>query len=136
MFYRIFVFSAEWIGYYIVTTFRHFQESKDSIMFENLFQFWACYLNQDFDMEFETWQDAVKQFIAENDVSTIRLTIEELNQLIDLNLSEEDLGRRILSLGCYYYAPGSGDGPSQKEWITLCRDELVRLNEMKVSKER
>jgi hypothetical protein len=44
--------------------------------------------------------------------------------LIDESLSEAELGRRLFSLLCNYYAPA--DGVSFSHWLELVRERLSR----------
>lgn len=65
----------------------------------------SAYLNQDFDLMFDTADDAIRTFAQQSAPYEVSLVMRDIQAILSMKLSEEDLRKLILQdLGsCYYY---------------------------------
>lgn len=74
--------------------------------FPTVRNFFSTYLNQDFDLIFGTADDAMRKFVELSDRDKVSMAAGEIQAIIDMKLSEEDLRKLIFDdLGSYYYYP-------------------------------
>lgn len=82
---------------------------------DGLWTLFAGYFHQDYDLEYEDWQSAVRDYRSGTTSSKITRTIEQLETLLD-NLKEEgELKRAIEEFGLGYY-PDIG-GLTYRDWL-------------------
>ncbi len=81
--------------------------------YPNLFQFFASYFHEDWDLDHSTADEVVDCFIYENPKNVVIQVLEELSELQISYPNEDDLKDRIFALGCYYIPHVTFN-----EWIT------------------
>ena len=89
----------------------------------------ACYLHQDFDLEYDgTVDGALAGFINEEEGSVVESFRQELNYLIDNPIDDwDDLFYKQWFIGYYYQS----EWPSALDWLRHLRDEINRLLSIK-----
>jgi RNase adaptor protein for sRNA GlmZ degradation len=90
-------------------------ECMNEVKYKNAFQFLAGYFHEDFSIEFNNPEMAVKKFIGENDAAARSEVIRELQDVLS-NYEGENLEKVILGLGCYY-SPKKHRNISMEEWL-------------------
>ena len=95
------------------------------IQLDALEQLLGCYLHQDWPDEFDSDASALQAMVAIEPRPQISAGIDEINHLLDAELSENDL-RLILNdqVGCHF-EPGSA-GLSYREWLAKVRATLLQ----------
>lgn len=87
---------------------------------ENMF---SAYLNQDFDLMFGTADEAIRAFVQHGTPAKVSLVISDVEKVLSMRLSEEDLQKLILQeLGSYYYFPA--EWASGELWLRHVLDIL------------
>lgn len=89
--------------------------------FQMLPAFVAGYLHQDWDTEYDDAADAVGDFASKEPPSTVDATVSELDALLSMELSDEELTRWLVENGCYYRPIAS-----TREWLWEVRDQLIQ----------
>ena len=73
-----------------------------------LLQLSGAYLNEDWTVDYATWQEAVDAFVVESPDEAPMLP-DEIAQVLDAYPTEQRLGAHMLEQG-FDYLPRSGDG--------------------------
>ncbi len=79
-----------------------YQNCTPSLKYPTLYQFFSCYFHQDWIDEFESPEVAVEAYINSETQETKSLACIELDTIIKSNSDEEELGRLLEKLGCFY----------------------------------
>jgi hypothetical protein len=90
----------------------------------DLFQFFGGYFHQDWALDYKSDEDAVKDFRTEASPDQIAAVIREIDELLSMGYSEEEL-RRIAhrELACDYNP--SPDGLTMSDWIRRVRNLIT-----------
>ncbi len=96
--------------------------------FPELEQFFGCYFHQDC-LDFDgTAEMVLNRYASEASREVMGRTLEELDQLLSLGLSDPELDRVMYEdLGCYYTP--EPDGISMSEWLRWVRSMLIKYGE-------
>ncbi|MHA3739265.1 contact-dependent growth inhibition system immunity protein [Pseudomonas sp. Eth.TT006] len=71
--------------------------------FPQLFQFLGAYFHEDWMSEFDFADDVVRSFIADSEVSAILDVIKEIEAVLALDLTEQEIRDFVLAeMGCSY----------------------------------
>jgi len=82
----------------------------------NLAQFFGAYFHQDWDLEADDALGVIRNYLKEANFPSTQQTIKEIEQLIKMNLSEEQLRDIIVcDMSCNY--DPSRYGISYLEWL-------------------
>jgi hypothetical protein len=82
--------------------------------------FLAGYLHQDWDVEYADAIEAAIDYARTERSATVRVTMNELKQLIEADMSEEALAKWRLNVGCYFRP----SGPS-RAWLSQLHDVMA-----------
>ena len=76
-----------------------------TVNFSTVRNMFSAYLNQDFDLEFGTADDAIRAFLAHSSHADVSRARDEVVTILAMKWPEEDLQELVLGeLGsCYYY---------------------------------
>lgn len=91
--------------------------------FPNLWQFLGCYFHQDWTLDFDSADSAVKSFIDEEPDDFINSVYNELRLFVSI-YDAKKLSKIALDLGCYYNV--SADGLTMYEWLSDVLRQLER----------
>ena len=90
--------------------------------YSSLFQFFAGYFHQDYDLDYPTTADAVRTFVHDANPETALRVSEDLRHLLQESNNDEALGQALYELGsCYMARFKSSSDPkwqSNREWLT------------------
>ncbi len=102
---------------------------KLSERFPRLEQFFGAYFHQDC-LDFDgTAEMVLKRYASEASRGVMGRTLEELDQLLSLGLSDAELDRAMYEdLGCYYNP--EPDGMSMTEWLQWVRTMLIKYEQL------
>ena len=93
----------------------------------NLDQFFGGYFHEDWNLEAKDASAAVSHYLNDAPDPTVLKTIEELNQLLDMNLDEERLREiMIYDLSCCY--DPEFYGISQTDWLRWIQTSLKQAS--------
>lgn len=83
---------------------------------EVLYQFFAGYFHQDWDLDTETSAAVVALYMHDSTIDEIDCLKGAILRLVDCDWDNAELEKRLLrDLGCFYVA--SGAGQSAREWL-------------------
>jgi hypothetical protein len=86
-------------------------------------QLLAAYFHQDWCLESPSWEAVVGAYVEGEPKELREQALEQLDTLIALPLSEAELARRCLDLGCYF-EPSAVD-MSYRSWLGEVRSHLA-----------
>jgi hypothetical protein len=81
---------------------------------EILFQFFAGYFHQDWNLDDPSWQAVVSRFVRDDGKEGARHVREEVNKLLTQVESDVQLAQVLNDLGCYYWA---GSPAETRVWL-------------------
>jgi len=87
--------------------------------FKVLENFCSCYLHQDWEMEFDSPDDAINTFCFKEPKENLSILLSEIDELIRCKLSEAEMETFLTNLGCYYEP--RLDGLSPEGWLIKIR---------------
>lgn len=91
--------------------------------FPHLFQFFAGYFHQDWELDDPDPQTVIDRFLQETKLTLVEDTLVELSQLLAMNLAETELQQILLyDLSCNY--DPSVDSYSHQVWLELLQNIL------------
>ena len=92
--------------------------------FPQLRQLFGCYLHQDWPLEYDTAEDAIRAFRADMSSAPLDAECEELSEVIELlnRQAIDDPTRFLIELGCDYNT--AADGLTVVAWLVRVRSIL------------
>lgn len=87
-------------------------------------RFFGAYFHQDWMGDHSAWQQVVKKYLSDVDGGES----EALQELVEFDfirsvISDQELGEKMLALGCYY--DPSADGMTTREWLKAVVAQIV-----------
>lgn len=89
---------------------------------ENLGRFFGCYFHQDFRDDYKSPEKALEACI-EDDPESIDDLLVALNELLDMNLTEDDMREKLISYDCNY-GPWIVNDCTAIEWVIKIRGKF------------
>ena len=80
----------------------------------------ACYLHQDWDLDYGDWENAIKVARESNPEELITAAVDELDRILAEQHSEQDFGRFLAEASCYYLP----DPETYADWLLRVRNLL------------
>jgi hypothetical protein len=87
----------------------------------NLAQFFGAYFHQDWRLDDPTPEVVIKRFLEMNPEDEVQKVVVELDELLSLSLSEEELRRKLFEEFLCYYVPTE---TSIRDWLSHIRASL------------
>jgi hypothetical protein len=91
--------------------------------FRNLDGLCACYFHQDWDMDDPTAEAVVRQYIRDADPQEVQKVAAEIDDFLQIEMTEEERKTILDTFGCEYYPPG--DRLSYSEWLRQVHELLT-----------
>ena len=98
------------------------KDTKDRVVFENLFNFLAGYFHQDWTLESSSADEVIEKFIHDGDADSNHAVVREIDQLLKTKTSESALEEALQGLGSAYNY--EADGFSASGWLRHVRSKL------------
>ncbi len=96
--------------------------------FPDLEQFFGCYFHQDWQYLYGSAEMAIEDYANDSSRDELSYTVQELDKLMSLGLSEAELDDAMYrELHCYYNPKPSGR--SMTEWLRWVRSTLIKYGE-------
>jgi hypothetical protein len=89
----------------------------------NLVQFFGAYFHQDWRLDDSTPEAVIERFLKKNPEDETQKVVAELDELLSLPLSEDELRRLLFEEFSCYYLPS---GASVRDWLEQVRAWLSR----------
>ncbi len=97
-----------------------------------LYQFLGGYFHQDWQDDAAEWETIVQRFFSDASANDLQSTAEEIQLLLEKNLSAEELEYVLESLGCEFTPRVDLGDPNLHEWLnvllTSCKEGIERHN--------
>ena len=93
--------------------------------YPNLLQFLGGHLHQDFDLDFESADEAIQQAIVGSSADCRHAVAREIDALLASHRDEDSLAAGVGEL-CDYHPPG--DGLTYRQWLLNVRARLEGLD--------